>query len=71
VLGATRDPLSLGDLARLLDSSGALTGWEVERAINLDGGSSTGFFVAAADEGTSVVMPPIKRVRNLLGIRPR
>jgi uncharacterized protein YigE (DUF2233 family) len=71
MLGATRDPLSLAALARLLDSPGALTGWEVERAINLDGGSSTGFFFAADDGSMPIVMAPIKRVRNLLGIVPR
>ncbi|MBK5971259.1 hypothetical protein CCR91_21450 [Thiorhodovibrio winogradskyi] len=70
-LGATRNPISLADLADCLATTGCLTDWPVERAINLDGGSSTGFFFADGPEGEAVVMPPFKRVRNLLGIRPR
>jgi hypothetical protein len=44
VLGATLSPLTLTELAECLASPGALTSWRTDRAINLDGGSSTGFF---------------------------
>ncbi|WP_295408785.1 phosphodiester glycosidase family protein [uncultured Thiocystis sp.] len=71
VLGATRTPLTLADLAECLSAPGALTPWPVERALNLDGGSSSGFFF---DRGTGVepvAMRPWKPVRNLIGLRPR
>ena len=44
VLGATRSPLTLTELAECLASPGALTSWRTDLAINLDGGSSTWFF---------------------------
>jgi hypothetical protein len=71
VLGATISSLTLAELADCLASSGVLTGWKVDRAINLDGGSSTGFYFdrGAGNPPTSVT--PWKRVRNLLGIAPR
>ncbi|EIC23197.1 putative periplasmic protein (DUF2233) [Thiorhodovibrio frisius] len=71
LLGATRNSISLADLADCLATAGCLTDWPVERAINLDGGSSTGFFFADGPGGKAVVMPPLKTVRNLLGIVPR
>jgi uncharacterized protein YigE (DUF2233 family) len=71
VLGATLSPLTLAGLAQCLASPGALTGWNVTRAINLDGGSSTGFFFDRGAGQAPVTLPPMKRVRNLLGIAPR
>jgi hypothetical protein len=68
VLGATLDALSLEALAQILVSPGALTDWPVERAINLDGGSSTGVFFGAGDVSAPLSMTPLKRVRTLLGI---
>lgn len=70
-LGATSSRNTLAELAECLASPQALTPWRVERAINLDGGSSTGFFFDRGPEKPVVVLEPIKRVRNLLGIRPR
>ncbi|NEV60808.1 phosphodiester glycosidase family protein [Thiorhodococcus minor] len=70
-LGATTSSVTLAELADVLASEGALTGWRVNRAINLDGGSSTGFFFAGGSEGASVVLSPWKRVRNLLGVVAR
>ena len=71
VIGATLTPVTLAELAECLAAPGALTGWRVDRAINLDGGSSTGFFFDLGPDETPVTLRPWKRVRNLLGIAPR
>lgn len=71
VLGATLTPLALAELAECLSVPGALAPWPIERAINLDGGSSSGFYF---DRGTGVepiVMHPWKPIRNLIGLYPR
>jgi hypothetical protein len=67
-LGATTTQLTLAELAEVLTSPGALTPWRVDRAINLDGGSSTGFFFDRGPQAAPVQMQPRKRVRNLLGV---
>ena len=71
VLGAALSPLTLAELAECLASPGALTHWRTDRAINLDGGSSTGFFFDREAGHAPVTLHPQKRVRNLLGITPR
>lgn len=71
VLGATRNSITLADLADCLATAGCLTDWPVNRAINLDGGSSTGFFFDRMPGQEFVVVQPLKPVRNLLGILPR
>jgi hypothetical protein len=71
VLGATQAPLTLADLAAALASPGTLTPWPVDRAINLDGGSSTGFFFERGAGQPAITLAPWKRVRTLLGIVPR
>ena len=71
VLGATQSPLTLAELAQCLASPGVLTPWRVDRALNLDGGSSTGFFFERGEGRSAVALQPWKRVRNLLGIVPR
>jgi hypothetical protein len=71
VLGATLSRLTLAELAECLASPEVLTPWRVDRAINLDGGSSTGFFFDRGSDAAPVVLRPGKRVRNLLGIVPR
>ncbi|TVQ86272.1 MAG: phosphodiester glycosidase family protein [Chromatiaceae bacterium] len=70
VLGTTLTALSLAELAECL-TAGVLTDWPVARALNLDGGSSTGFFFAGAPEQEPIRLEPRKRVRNLLGVLPR
>jgi hypothetical protein len=70
-LGATLSTLTLAELGQCLAAAGALTGWRVDRAINLDGGSSTGFFFGPKAGDAAVALHPWKRVRNLLGIMPR
>ena len=71
VLGAAVSPLTLAELAECLASPGVLTPWRIDRAINLDGGSSTGFFFDRGAGAAPVTLHPRKRVRNLLGITPR
>ena len=65
-LGVT-SALSLAELAEILASPKPVTGWKVNRAINLDGGSSSGLFFDQ-DTGYDIAVEPWKRVRNLLGI---
>jgi uncharacterized protein YigE (DUF2233 family) len=71
VLGATLSPLTLADLADCLAATGALIPWRVDRALNLDGGSSTGFYFDRRGGLAPVSLSPWKRVRDLLGIAPR
>jgi hypothetical protein len=71
VLGATLSPLTLADVADCLASTGALIPWRVDHALNLDGGTSTGFFFDRQDGEAPVSLSPWKRVRDLLGIAPR
>jgi hypothetical protein len=71
LLGATLTPLTLAELADGLSTAGTLTPWSVERAINLDGGSSSGFFFDRGPGVEPIVMRPWKPVRHLIGLRPR
>jgi hypothetical protein len=71
VVGATLSSLTLADLGECLASGGCLTGWRIDRAINLDGGSSTGFYFDRGAGNAPATLIPWKRVRNLLGIMPR
>ena len=67
--GATSS-VTLAELSEILASSRPVTGWRVNRAINLDGGSSTGFFFDRLDED-DLSTPPWGSVRNLLGVRAK
>jgi hypothetical protein len=71
VLGATLSTLTLAELGQCLAAPGALTSWRIDQAINLDGGSSTGFFYDRKAGKAPVALHPWNRVRNLLGIKPR
>jgi len=71
LLGAMRDRITLTELGELLATPGLLAPWRVDRALNLDGGSSTGFFFAGDADRASVMLRPRKAVRTLLGIAPR
>ncbi len=70
-IGTTLGPLTLADLAECLASPGALIPWRVDRALNLDGGTSSGFYFAGQAGHAPVSLAPLKSVRNLLGIAPR
>lgn len=65
---ASTSPLSLAQLGAVLATPGAVPGAKITRALNLDGGSSTGLWVAS--------QPPFYRrelrdVRDFIGIVPR
>ncbi len=66
----TTSPITLAELAEILASANPVTGWTVNRAINLDGGTSSGFFFERSD-GAPVSDSPGKTVTNLLGVRAR
>ncbi|WP_245969790.1 phosphodiester glycosidase family protein [Thiocapsa rosea] len=71
VIGASMSSLTLAELGAILASPDAMTPWRVDRAINLDGGSSTGFYFDRSAGQAPVTLHPWKRVRNLLGICTR
>jgi hypothetical protein len=71
VVGATRDGLTLAELAEALATPGALAPWPVERALNLDGGTSTGFLFDPGAGQEPIQLRARRPVRNLVGVRAR
>lgn len=71
LIGVTLTPITLAELGSALASAGVMSEWPIDRAINLDGGSSTGFFFDPGELGSPVSIQPWKRVRNLLCVLPR
>ncbi|MTW22249.1 phosphodiester glycosidase family protein [Allochromatium palmeri] len=71
VLGATRDGLTLAELAEALSTPGALAPWAVERALNLDGGTSTGFLFDPGAGQAPIQVRARRPVRTLVGVRAR
>ena len=71
ILGATRDGLTLAELAEALATPGALAPWPVERALNLDGGTSTGFLFDPGAGQEPIQLRARRPVRNLVGVRAR
>lgn len=67
---ASTSALTLAEVAEVFASPGVISEWRVNRALNLDGGSSSGFYFDNP-AGADVQIVPWKRVRNLLGISPR
>ncbi len=63
----TTSPMSLADLAAWLAAPGTLPDFTVRDALNLDGGSSSAYWV----EAPHCYYPSIKQVRNYLGVAPR
>jgi hypothetical protein len=63
------DPVSLADLGQILATPELFPGLNIERALNLDGGSSTALWVDAAPEPFS--KPEWKQVRNAVAIMAR
>jgi uncharacterized protein YigE (DUF2233 family) len=62
--------VSLADLSDILASRGVFKNMIVNRAINLDGGRSTGFYLKQ-DNGKVTSRSEISQVRNFLGIIPK
>ena len=65
------DSFTLDELAEVLSQPGLFGDLTVFRAINLDGGTSSGFFCNRGPEQKSIHVEPFKRVRNYLGIVPK
>jgi uncharacterized protein YigE (DUF2233 family) len=61
--------LSLADLAKVLATTRLADGFEISRALNLDGGSSSAFWFARDREAFSISEQKI--VRDFVGIVPR
>lgn len=70
-LGISSSPLSLAELGAALADADVVTEFPVRRALNLDGGSSTGMYFDRGAGRKDFVVDPIKRVRNYLGVIPR
>ena len=64
----TTAPVSLAELGRLLATPGLLPGLKIERALNLDGGSSTALWVSA--DPTPFSRPEWKAVHNAVVLVP-
>ncbi len=60
-------PMTLDELAARLASGRALGSFRVQTALNMDGGTSSAFWVASPQ----VDKPGVKAVRNYIGIAPR
>lgn len=69
LLGVT-DEVTLAGLGDLLASPNLIDGFSVWRAMNLDGGSSTGFWFRPAD-GNAVSIAERKSVRDFVGVVPK
>ena len=59
--------VTLAQLGALLATSGVARDFRVQRALNLDGGSSSGFWFAGND-GAPFSVPEQKRVRDYIGV---
>lgn len=68
---ASTSSLTLAEVAEVFASPDVITEWKVNRALNLDGGTSCGFFFDKPGDAADVNIVPWKSVRNLLGVAPR
>ena len=62
--------VSLAELSKMLATTSFGDDLKIERALNLDGGSSTGFWFAR-ENGTVFSIPEQKSVRDFVGIVPK
>ncbi len=68
---ALSDPFTLAELGEILADPAFSPSRKVFRALNLDGGSSSGLFFDRGQPGERIEIEPIKTVRNFVGIVPR
>jgi hypothetical protein len=61
--------VSLAELAKILATTRFADDFRIERALNLDGGSSSAFWVAR--ESTAFSIPEQKTVRDFVGVVPK
>ena len=69
MLGVCSD-VSLSELSKILATTSFADDLKIERALNLDGGSSTGFWFAR-ENGSAFSISEQKSVRDFVGIVPR
>lgn len=69
LVGVVRNT-TLNGLAKLLATPGLIAGMRVDRALNLDGGRSTAFYVRTS-EGREISQPGWSTVRNYVAVVPR
>jgi uncharacterized protein YigE (DUF2233 family) len=69
LLGVCSD-VSLAKLSRILATTSFAEDLRIERALNLDGGSSTGFWFAR-ENGSAFSIPEQKPVRDFVGVVPK
>ena len=62
--------ISLAELANILATTPLAEDFKIQRALNLDGGSSSAFWFAARD-GAAYSIPEQKTVRDFVGVVPR
>ena len=65
------DPLTLDELGGILAQTDFSPSRRIHRALNLDGGSSSGIYFFQGAEAGALRIEPIKTVRNFIGIFPR
>lgn len=65
------DSFTLDELADILVQPGLFGDTTITRALNLDGGTSSGLFFDRGPERINVNLEPLKRVRNFIGITQR
>jgi hypothetical protein len=61
--------VSLSELAKILATTRLAEDFRIERALNLDGGSSSAFWVAR--ESSAFSIPEQKKVRDFVGVVPK
>jgi exopolysaccharide biosynthesis protein len=62
--------VSLAELSKILATTSFAEDLRIERALNLDGGSSTGFWFAR-ENGSTFSIPEQKPVRDFVGVIPK
>lgn len=68
---ALSDPFTLAELGVILADPDFSPSRKVHRALNLDGGSSSGLYFDRGQPGETIMVEPVKTVRNFVGIVPR
>lgn len=65
------DSFTLAELGEILGDPGFSPAEKIYRALNLDGGTSSGFYMDRENNAIPMVVEPFKRVRNFIGVVPR
>lgn len=65
------DSFTLAELGEVLASPAFSPSRKIHRALNLDGGTSSGFYLNRGDRAEPIHVEPFKKVRNFVGIVPR